>query len=915
MLKCFAVLCVCAGAGYSADFLTGQAARAVIGQTTFTGQNTGTSNTVMGAVGGLAYAANTLFAADSNRVGLLPNNNRVLIFNNIQQMLPAAETEIPDNSGRCPVCGGAASVVVGQPDFTTATAVIPPTQRSLRLPLAVASDGRVLAVADTANNRILIWKSIPAVNGQNADVVLGQTDFNTVARLSVTASAMRGPQGVWIQDGRLFVADTQNNRVLIWNSIPSQNNQPADLVLGQPNFTSAPTVNQIDLNIVASATTMLSPTSVTSDGSRLYVSDLGFNRVLIWNSIPTRNQQAADVEIGQSNFTDSVANNAANGSLCASNGTDATTGNPTYPARCAATLSFPRYALSDGTRLFIADGGNDRVLVFNTVPTQNGARADAILGAPDEFTSAPSNATLAQSAADITPTPTSLAWDGQNLYVADATDYRIMVFTPERPDIPLNSVVNDASRAVFAVGSVTVAGTITEKNTVTVTIAGTAYTYTVKTGDTLETVATALTALINTPTATSSVGDPNVSAFEEPGLATIQLVARQPGPNGNLITLATSASTNATITITSTGISGGGSAAQLAPGTIVLVRGTNLSDSSAGADPAAPQLPWELAGTQLYFDGIRAPLFSVSPTEIRAQLPYDVTGSSSVSAWVRVKHADGGATVTSAIGIPVVEGNPGIYADPTPGAAEPRAAVAAHGSSFATGTISVDGSIQEADVGTIAIGGNSYRYTVLATDTLNSVRDAFINLINANPDEQVVASAAPAAFARIRLQAKVPGPAGNGISLTTNAERGPTTLTGVQLALTATNSQTCCASLAGALITPDNPAVPGETIILYATGLGIISPEEARLTTVGRNGFPYTGPAVNTPRLQVDATGGTATAIVVSAALKVGEVGKYEVVLEISPAVTPNPKAQFSLSQSVSTSNIVTIPVAAPLQQ
>jgi len=37
-----------------------------------------------------------------------------------------------------------------------------------------------------------------------------------------------------------MVADTQNNRVLIWNSIPTQNNQPADLVLGQPNLPRRP---------------------------------------------------------------------------------------------------------------------------------------------------------------------------------------------------------------------------------------------------------------------------------------------------------------------------------------------------------------------------------------------------------------------------------------------------------------------------------------------------------------------------------------------------------------------------------------------------------------------------------------------------------------------------------------------------
>jgi uncharacterized protein (TIGR03437 family) len=170
------------------------------------------------------------------------------------------------------------------------------------------------------------------------------------------------------------------------------------------------------------------------------------------------------------------------------------------------------------------------------------------------------------------------------------------------------------------------------------------------------------------------------------------------------------------------------------------------------------------------------------------------------------------------------------------------------------------------------------------------------------------------------VRAKVPGPAGNGITLEAKVERGPTTLTGEQLALTPTNAATCCANVAGSLITRDNPAVPGETIILYATGLGIIAPEEARLTLVGREGFPYTGPASNTPLELVTATGGAATgfattAQVISAGLKVGEVGKYEIVLEVGPGVTPSPQAQFSLSQGFSTSNIVIIPIAPTLQQ
>ena len=150
----------------------------------------------------------------------------------------------------------------------------------------------------------------------------------------------------------------------------------------QPNFTTTPNLNLIDSSLTAAANTMLNPVSVTSDGVHLFVSDLGFNRVLIWNEIPTKTQQPADVEVGQINFTTSFAND--NTDLCASVGTDAS-GNPIYPATCVNTLSFPRFALSDGTRLYIADAGNDRVLVFNHIPTVNGAPADVVLGQPDQY--------------------------------------------------------------------------------------------------------------------------------------------------------------------------------------------------------------------------------------------------------------------------------------------------------------------------------------------------------------------------------------------------------------------------------------------------------------------------------------------------------------------------------------------------
>src|SRR5271155_5289857 len=145
MLKYCAVFSLCAGVGLGADYLTGQAARAVIGQTTFTSQASGATNMLMGGVGGIAYANNTLFVTDANRLGNAPINNRVLIFDNISRMIPAATAEIGSNVGRCPVCPQGASLVLGQPDFTSTN--YQTTASGMRLPTGIATDGRILALA------------------------------------------------------------------------------------------------------------------------------------------------------------------------------------------------------------------------------------------------------------------------------------------------------------------------------------------------------------------------------------------------------------------------------------------------------------------------------------------------------------------------------------------------------------------------------------------------------------------------------------------------------------------------------------------------------------------------------------------------------------------------------------------------
>jgi hypothetical protein len=330
-----------------------------------------------------------------------------------------------------------------------------------------------------------------------------------------------------------------------------------------------------------------------------------------------------------------------------------------------------------------------------------------------------------------------------------------------------------------------------------------------------------------------------------------------------------------------------------------MVVGEKLADRTASAGDV-DTLPTSLGGVEVYFDGIPAPLFFVSPDQINAQMPFDVNDASSVSAYVRTVGADGKVRISTAIAVPIIPQNPGIFAD---GGLDPRPAVAYHGSSVATGVVSVDGSIKENDVASVLIEDREYKYTVKAADSLVTIRDALITEINNAEDEKVRARAA-AVFTRIILEAKVPGAEGEGIAYSAKANDGGSVI------MTALSSALCCASTEGSRITERDPAKPGETIIIYATGLGIVQPDEAKFSVF--NGAKYVGPELNAPNSPVDAIAGGKTANVLFAGLKPGMIGVYELKLQLNPDIPTNPQTQLTIAQDIYISNIVTFPVLNP---
>ena len=101
-----------------------------------------------------------------------------------------------------------------------------PTASPFNNPQGVAIDpiNETLYVADTGNSRVLIFNYIYTIlPGAAPQIVLGQTNLtDTFANRNVspTRSTLKFPQEVFLNASwNLFVSDTGNNRVLRWDNL------------------------------------------------------------------------------------------------------------------------------------------------------------------------------------------------------------------------------------------------------------------------------------------------------------------------------------------------------------------------------------------------------------------------------------------------------------------------------------------------------------------------------------------------------------------------------------------------------------------------------------------------------------------------------------------------------------------------
>ncbi len=447
----------------SASPATGASADRVLGQTVFTttaaNQGGAAAAGTLNAPSGVAARANAIYVADTD-------NHRALYYD-----------------GATLTSGEAAAAAIGQSALTGASqnAGGAPAASTLAFPTAVhVSDAtsQRFFVADTANHRVLDFATVPTTTNPSADLEQGQPSFVTS---DAKGHVLNHPTAIAFTAGKMIVADKLNNRVLIYNTTPTVGNAAPSVAIGQANlFDTLP--NQ---GGSAGAATLFEPEGVATDGTRLVIADSGNNRVLIFNTIPTSSGTAANVVVGQPALTANTANTgglsgatmdspvaveiASGGQLLVAdrdnhrvlvyddittltvNGiaADAVIGQASFTANLpnrgdfvrAGHLFRPSGLLEHAGRLYIADRGNHRVVVFGVVPSANDVDADFVLGQPNLTSAEPNAGTTRMNG------PTALATDGARLIVADSGNHRLMVFNtiPTDTGTGLSVVLGQAS--------------------------------------------------------------------------------------------------------------------------------------------------------------------------------------------------------------------------------------------------------------------------------------------------------------------------------------------------------------------------------------------------------------------------------------------------------------------------------------
>jgi 6-phosphogluconolactonase (cycloisomerase 2 family) len=364
----------------------------VLGQPDFTTAVYANTQSGLNSQRGLAFdsARNYLFVAEAS-------GNRVKVF---------------DLSGGI-TNGMNASYVIGQADFTTATAAN--SISGLNSPHAVHFDPvrSYLYVAERSGHRVKIFDVTDIANGEDAIAVIGQSSFTT-ATAAHSQTGMHTPTDVVVDDtgNIVFVNEFGGHRVKTYDvSTLASTTQSATHVIGQADFTTATGANsQSGLN---------APHGIFYDNTndRLFVAEWTGNRVKIFDLSGgiTDGMNASNV-LGQSTFT------------------DATIGNITQPGLYRPVGAYFNNSTND---LYVVEWETHRVKIFDLAVISDGENAVDLIGQYDDSSLTAPSVAYDKYGAQNSPNklgfnaPSDAEMDTTNhrLFVSDAGNNRVLVYS------------------------------------------------------------------------------------------------------------------------------------------------------------------------------------------------------------------------------------------------------------------------------------------------------------------------------------------------------------------------------------------------------------------------------------------------------------------------------------------------------
>jgi len=245
--------------------------------------------------------------------------------------------------------------------------------------------------------------------------------------------------------------------------MPTEDGQPADVVIGQPDFHH----NDPNVKGVGSSPTSQSlnwPYGVFSDGKQLWIADTGNRRVLYYKDIPSENYAAADKVFGKPTFKERDYENndpiwpysvkvSPNGQMAITDtqyyrvliwhdwttaetqkadviiGQESFEGNGQnqfnwFPKANTLNWCYDTCFYKEG--LWVADTGSSRVLWFDKIPTEHNTPAVNLFG-QDNFNTGSENKNTIWSTEGSMYWPFQICIENQTMVIVDTGNHRVII--------------------------------------------------------------------------------------------------------------------------------------------------------------------------------------------------------------------------------------------------------------------------------------------------------------------------------------------------------------------------------------------------------------------------------------------------------------------------------------------------------